>query len=268
MAAACWFCTAGARADNIVLDGDFEGSVPGSEFWTFCAPEHFGPWVIPETGAVESGIDVIKTTWPAASGSQSIDLDGRGRGTIYQDIPTEPGRQYRLSFALAGNPDTSEEYPQKTRELEVFWSPRDITHLTFDTTGHEAFDPSFTYKYTDVGWTNHSSTVTAAGSITRLSFRSLTEGPFGVALDKVVVEPLDTYLPAFVLQDHPCTTEGFLLRWVAASNQQFQVYCSAGLLPTWQPLVGNVIAESPCLYRYLDTNKLETARFYRVLQLP
>ncbi len=171
---------------NLVTDGDFETPCGGSEFWTFHAPTTFGPWTIPVVeGVLESSVDVVKTTWPAATGGQSVDLDGVARGAIYQDLATAFGEQYTLEFAMAGNPDTSWEYPGKTRTMEVWWGNTLVDTLVFDTTGHEAQGSNF--KYADIGWQYHQYTVVSQGGQSRLLFKSLTEGPFGAALDDVSV---------------------------------------------------------------------------------
>ena len=57
-----------------------------------------------EFHSFSGSIDLIGGTWQAARGQQSVDLSGETAGAIYQDLPTVPGRRYRLRFALAGNP--------------------------------------------------------------------------------------------------------------------------------------------------------------------
>jgi len=171
---------------NLVADGDFETLCGGSEFWTFYAPTTFGPWTIPTVeGISESSVDVVKTTWPAATGAQSIDLDGVARGAIYQDLPTTPWQLYNLGFYLAGNPDTSWDYPGKTRSMEVWWGNILVDTLVFDTTGHDELGVE--YKYADIGWQYHQYPLVSQDEQSRLLFKSLTEGPFGPSLDNVSV---------------------------------------------------------------------------------
>lgn len=61
-------------------------------------------------------IDVVEEhdgTWKAADGTRSLDLHGSpGHGGVKQAFPTRPGRKYRLTFRLSGNPGVSHEKVQ------------------------------------------------------------------------------------------------------------------------------------------------------------
>ncbi|NRD59367.1 MULTISPECIES: DUF642 domain-containing protein [Corallococcus] len=54
---------------------------------------------------ITGGIKVMKNTYKAAqSGIQSIDLNGLGAGSLYQDVPTVVGGGYTVSFYVSNSP--------------------------------------------------------------------------------------------------------------------------------------------------------------------
>jgi choice-of-anchor C domain-containing protein len=156
---------------QIVKDGSFEKPNVGGGV-NLGAGQTFGAW------SVGSGdIDVVGTNvWMAHGGIQSVDLNGWNTGSIYQDLSTNSGTQYTLSFALAGNFYCS---PQ-VKEMQVYWGTVLVADLTFDTTGHSG---------SHMGWKVHKYSVQATGSTTRLSFVSLTQNSAcGPTLDAVSVK--------------------------------------------------------------------------------
>src|SRR5436309_1755697 len=52
-------------------------------------------------------------------------------GNLYQDLPTVPGKVYRLRYAVAGDP-----YWQGPTTLQTFWGGSLVASTIFDTTGH------------------------------------------------------------------------------------------------------------------------------------
>ena len=50
-------------------------------------------------------MDVIGTTWPAAEGNQSLDLNALSNGRIVQTVTVVPGQAYSLGFLYAANVD-------------------------------------------------------------------------------------------------------------------------------------------------------------------
>jgi choice-of-anchor C domain-containing protein len=119
-------------------------------------------------------IDLVASYWQAASGLQSVNLNGLGAGSIYQDVPTAPGHAYSLSFALAGNPECG----PTVKQMQVSWGSSVVAGLTFDVTGHS--DASMGYQY-------RAYRVIASGPVTRLAFESLVGGACGPVLDDVSV---------------------------------------------------------------------------------
>ncbi|MEZ4354729.1 MAG: DUF642 domain-containing protein [Myxococcota bacterium] len=58
---------------------------------------------------IEGGVDVVQSGyWPAAAGTNSIDLSGNPgeAGAVYQDVATTPGESYLLRFSVTANPMT------------------------------------------------------------------------------------------------------------------------------------------------------------------
>ncbi len=86
---------------SIARNGSFEqGSVnAGSLMNLGTGTCEVAGWFIP------AGVDWIHTYLQAAEGEYSIDLNMADAGSIAQTLLTEPGRRYRVQFAMAGNPD-------------------------------------------------------------------------------------------------------------------------------------------------------------------
>jgi len=159
-----------ASGVDIVVNGSFETPVVSGSHWLKYAPYVFGSWTL-ESGS----FDVVRTIWTAADGAQSLDLSGAGAGTIYQDLPTVAGRQYVLTFQMAGN-----FTPNPTvKSMEIFWDGASLGIFTFDVTGRSA---------TNMGWTTRTvPSLVATGPTTRLKFVSLVNTAYGPALDDVHV---------------------------------------------------------------------------------
>ena len=133
-----------------------------------------GPWFTGPTGAE---IDT-QAQFAPNSGAQSLDLNAGVPGGIFQDVPTQPGRGYAVSFALAGNPCTD---PPFVKTLTVTFGG--VTQsFQFDTTGRSR---------TQMGWTattlGTALPAAAGADVTRLAFTSTTSGSCGPLLDDVLV---------------------------------------------------------------------------------
>jgi choice-of-anchor C domain-containing protein len=176
--------TARAEAQtSIVANGDFESPVVSGAFGNFSWPG-FDSWGV-EPSAPDgdwASIDIVRDLWPAASGAQSVDLNGSyGSGaSLRQTLTTQIGAIYTLSFAFAGNPDPSEVCGTSpvVKAMDVLWGETRLGLYTFDTTGRSLADP---------GWQTISVQVTATSTTTTLRFDSLVYGACGPALDAVAV---------------------------------------------------------------------------------
>jgi len=164
---------AGVAPASVIVNGSFEnGTNPGSGFLTLGAGDNTSI-----TGwTVGSGsVDYIGGYWQASSGGRSIDLSGNGAGSLSQTFATVAGQNYRVTFDLAGNPDSA-----GVKTLTVSAAANSQV-FNFDSTGKSR--PA-------MGWTGQTFFFTATGSSTTLTFTSNTNSAFGPALDNVVVDPV------------------------------------------------------------------------------
>src|SRR5688572_11733896 len=124
---------------ELVANGDFELPVVVGDFGYF-APPGFDSWTV-ESGSV----DIVRELWTAASGAQSLDLNGAccAPATIAQVLPTTAGTSYRLNFAFAGNPDPAEACDSSPRvtQMKVFWGDTSLGLFNFDTANQTPSDP-------------------------------------------------------------------------------------------------------------------------------
>jgi choice-of-anchor C domain-containing protein len=177
---------------NLVINGDFEQpSLPWSQGWAlYGAGESFGGWTVGSgqvdlvrlgevgTGTIESGRQRGLEAWTAASGSQSLDLNGYQPGSIYQDIATMPEATYYLSFAMAGNVVGGPLTVQMSYQVE----PGLTGVLDFHVGSHDGYDMGWTYR-------QFAFVTPALVNQVRLEFASLSDtGARGPALDDVVMD--------------------------------------------------------------------------------
>src|SRR5439155_4518796 len=117
----------GGRPDNQATNASFESPNVGSSVVRYGQGGDIDGWFV-----ASGSVDLVGTYWQAATGSQSVDMSGAGRGGIYQDMPTTPGVTYSLAFALAGNPDCG----PSVKRLAVAWEGKFLALLLFNTSGH------------------------------------------------------------------------------------------------------------------------------------
>lgn len=158
---------------NLVSNGGFELPVIQSPYVTYPVGNGIDSWTI-ESGSA----DLVKAAyWQQFEGVQSMDLNGAATGTIYQDVPTVPGKSYYLHFALAGNYVVA----PVIKTNQVWWNGSLLDTVTFNTTGHSS---------TDMGWTNREYLVAATATTTRIRFVSLVSSGGGSVLDGVSLLPV------------------------------------------------------------------------------
>ncbi len=165
------------RAD--LVNGSFENPAGVYPYRVFDIGNPPPGWTV-ESGTVE----IVGTYWPAAQGSQSLDLNGIFEyiGTIYQDVPTVPGERYKIRFAYAGNPEGG----PVIKTTKVFWDGAELATVSFDTTGRSR---------SNMGWVYYDYEVTATSGTGRLRFQSMTSSFCGPALDDVSVTPVNPLPP-------------------------------------------------------------------------
>src|SRR5690348_2082738 len=89
-----------AAGAQIVTNGSFES--PGAPGCPSFVGSVTGGFITGWT--IGSGdIDYICSLWTASDGSISLDMNGSGPASIYQDVTLTPGATYRLSFDMAEN---------------------------------------------------------------------------------------------------------------------------------------------------------------------
>lgn len=156
----------GFASTNLVTNGSFEAnSVPGT--FVNSTVQSISNWTV---GV--GNVDLVGSLWTAASGLNSVDLNGSKKGEIHQTLTTVVGQKYQFSFELAGNFQGG----TAIKNLSVNIGPSGL--YAFDTTGKSAGN---------MGWTKYSTTFVAVSSATNLSFASNSSGAYGPVIDNVSV---------------------------------------------------------------------------------
>ena len=104
----------------------------------------------------------------------SIDLSGADAGSLSQTFDTTIGNTYTVDFLLSGNPAG----PPSPKTLEVSATGGTTGLYSHDTTGSDL---------TTMVWTPETYSFLATSASTTITFLSTTAGPYGPALDNVVV---------------------------------------------------------------------------------
>ena len=121
-------------------------------------------------------------------GGYSIDLSGNESGQISQTFRTEPGQHYKVTFAMAGNPDGGDRFKDLVAILN---SQEPYKFFSFDTRDKEKGD---------MGWDDRSFLFTALQDLTTLSFLSLEgSSPYGAAIANVRVDAVPVPATAWLL---------------------------------------------------------------------
>jgi len=166
---------------NLIVNGSFEvGPDPGAS-----VPLPNGSTAIAGWTVTREGVDYKGTYWKASDLNRSLDLDNSpGFGGIKQTFATIMGKDYAVTFDMAGNPywdPNLNDPPIKYMGVEVAGQS---AVFDFDVTGHD---------YLNMGWVTRSWQVTAIGISTTIEFYSLDpvygkySGYCGPALDNVSV---------------------------------------------------------------------------------
>ena len=171
---------------NLIVNGSFEvGPDPGAMITLLGGSTDINGWEV-----TRGGIDYKGTFWVASDGNRSLDLDDSpGFGGIKQTFATMMGKDYLVTFDMAGNPYRDfNDPPIKHMRVEA---AGDSTDFSFDTTSHD---------YNNMGWVTHSWQFTADSNSTTIEFYSLDsyegEGEYdgysgycGPTLDNVSIVP-------------------------------------------------------------------------------
>jgi choice-of-anchor C domain-containing protein len=159
--------------DTLQSNGSFEqGPDPGAILPIDPGSTDITQWLV-----TRDQIDYMGSYWVHAHGQRSLDLDGSvGQGGILQDLVTEPGKSYRVSFYLAGDPNGS---PQ-LKQMAIGAAGYLYTNYWFDVTSTTVLD---------MGWVYIEWDFIASDTTTTLEFYSVSPPPnsYGPALDRVIV---------------------------------------------------------------------------------
>ena len=161
-----------ATAQNIIVNGDFEDGPPAWGFGTY----YGGSFELPHWQVTGNSIDHIFNYWQAASGDRSLDLNGTAAGGVQQSLATSPGVVYVVTFAMAANAAGG----PAVKTMKVRAGSQVSDNFSFDGSGTST---------TDMRWSARLWQFVAADDVTELEFFStVTDGPYGPALDDVRVE--------------------------------------------------------------------------------
>lgn len=213
-----------AQSANLIVNGGFDLSpAPGPPGWTTYGKGSRG---IPRWIVTRGSVDLQGPNWQTADGGHnSVDVDGNEPGGIAQSFETVRGRQYAVSFALAGNPC---EQPLKRVLVTVA-----------RVANRYQFDASHT-STSQMGWRTIRFLFTAVAYQSTLTFTSLDSGSScGPEIDAVSVVPMKSYKP--VGRTPPVTTTGNYPNingnWVCSGPG-----CGSGLAVVYQNLQNPAIA--------------------------
>ncbi|MEM9217341.1 MAG: NF038122 family metalloprotease [Cyanobacteria bacterium P01_F01_bin.150] len=160
-----------AKEENLVKNGSFEQNSVANRSWG--VQSSLEGWV----QTLGSGIEVQKLVQiydNAANGEAWLELDANHNVGIAQEIDTEPGKTYQLSFAYSPRPGISAE----SNQIAVYWNGVLVDTITAEGQG---FSQSQWQTYTyDVNASN--------GDTTGLEFRAVGKSDgLGSFLDNVKV---------------------------------------------------------------------------------
>jgi hypothetical protein len=196
---------------NVVVNGDFENPVvPATDPPLIQATSQLQNWVVSSGNVDVVGYNGV-SGWQAGSQSQSIDLNGNTAATISQQLTTQAGATYTLSYMVSCHPLDTVDKP-----YEVRWDGTLVEAATIYN------NPSRTQA--NMMWQTKQFTVQASSTTTLLEFASKLQvgesNSNGPALDNVVV----TYVTAAPTHSTTAT--------VTATGS---ITCSATSTPSYTP---------------------------------
>ncbi|WP_437733558.1 DNRLRE domain-containing protein [Sorangium sp. So ce1335] len=153
---------------NIVTNGSFESPDVFRNFWR--RETSITGW-----RAAHGQIEILDHAFGTspAHGQQHVELDAQSSSGIYQDLATIPGATYVLRFSFAARPGTG----ASQNVLGVSWGGQSVATLSTSSSA----------------WVEHTYTVVASGTTTRLQFNDLgISNGQGTFLDHVTVVAADT----------------------------------------------------------------------------
>ncbi|MEN3361689.1 MAG: hypothetical protein V7637_5671 [Mycobacteriales bacterium] len=166
-----------ANAAPAFSNGSFEVPVvPANTFRPVSAGQPLGAWTVTRGNVDHIGAGF----WPAADGTQSIDLDGsiapNLAGAVAQTFSTLPLTTYIVKFALSGNPASGPVVKTGTASV----NGTVLRSFSFDVSGITGLN----LEYRQVKFS-----FLSLGTQATLEFASTTGSGFGPVIDDVTVTP-------------------------------------------------------------------------------
>lgn len=173
-----------ATDTSIVMNGSFEeeGSLPCTEgcySLSGIALAVGNSTAVPGWTVANNPVTVMGSNYfPASDGLNCLALsDCSGPGSVLQDLTTEPGVSYDISFDMAANP-----WNPETDSLDVYWGGQHAGSFTAVSTG--------SYPNNAISWVRREILSVAATSVTtRLQFVDIDSNNIAPLIDGIRVVP-------------------------------------------------------------------------------
>lgn len=148
-----------AVATGPVFRDGLEKRVANASFERIGTGSAIGPWTV-----TRGDVDLSRNSlWQVAEGTQSLDLDGGRPGAVATTVRSQPGKTYRITFKLAGNPADPLGTKQKIKTGELRANGKLLQQFSFDTTGK---------SLTNMGYVTRTATVVSTGTLLEIEFAS------------------------------------------------------------------------------------------------
>lgn len=172
-----------ATDTSIVRNGSFEeeGALPCAEGCSLSGTiiAVGNDTAVPGWTVANNPVSVMGANYfPATDGVNCLALsDVFGPGSVFQDLTTEPGASYDISFDMAANP-----WNPETDSLDVYWDGQRAGSFVAVSTG--------SYPDNAISWTRHAILrVVATGATTRLQLVDTDWHHLAPLIDDVRVAP-------------------------------------------------------------------------------
>jgi choice-of-anchor C domain-containing protein len=240
-----------AFSANLVTNGSFELPVLNpSQYAGFGQGTNIAGWTV-----LSNDVDLVDTTYfGSASGVQSLDLNGGDSGAVFQDLTTSPGVRYRLRFALGANTVRTFGSGPDLKQMEVLWGNSSLGIFTQDIAP---------FNSVNVGWRQFTLTVTGSGK-DRLTFRSLSSGTAGPALDDVSVVPESE---SSNLVAHLSILTAVQITFPTDVGKSYQVQWAAEVDTNVWYYIGTPIVGDGKTNHFCDPIEMNPIRLYRVVEV-
>ncbi len=238
-------------AANLVTNGGFEmPALNPSQYASYGQGTNFAGWTV-----LVNDVDLVDTRYfSSASGVQSLDLNGGNSGAVYRDLVTSPGVRYRLTFALGANTVRTFGSGPDVKQMEVLWGETTLGIFQHDIAP---------FNSVNVGWRQFTLSVTGSGT-DRLTFRSVSSGTAGPAIDDVSVVP-ESETTNLVAPLNIRTAVQITIPTLVGKLYQVQ-WAAQPATNVWNYL-GNPMAGNGKTIHFCEPIEINPVRLYRVLEL-